>query len=142
MHFIKCFVNVLKQESEDLEGMAEGHKCQCPMHGRRAIELALGCLGNVIKKLFEASTSAIVLQASTLPTKQQQLLLSDLETARSQVIRLLSQKLKFWTQLPWTLAGVCHWDTALGRAHAQKCIGLFDQLRQRRNSTTLCRGVR
>ena len=92
----------------------------CPMKGKRAPELAAGCLNEVFSKLVNLGKTSLlkVIQVRKLGAEDEVLVMQDFEAGRSYIQLGLQVKMNFWSKLPWRLAALSHTDAAVARAAA------------------------
>ena len=92
----------------------------CPMKGKRAPELAAGCLNDVFSKLVNLGKTSLlkVIQDRKLEGQDEALVMQDFEAGRSYLQLGLQVKMNFWCKLPWRLAVLSHTDAAVARAAA------------------------
>ena len=63
---------------------------------------------------------------SRLPPDSLQMLISDHFLGRQHIALFLNQKLAYWKQLPYCLAGLGHLNVAVARRSARRALVLFD----------------
>lgn len=99
----------------------------CPLGGCRSAEMATGALIQKLQSLLHRSRTQLLRPRSfVLSAEQQQLLLSDFEVASSRIDAMVRLKFNFWTQLPWKLCGMSHWDPAVARRCAEESLSTYD----------------
>ena len=99
----------------------------CTMAGRRGTEPAACAAKEVLANLFGVKTAVVIESVSKLLPEEQVIVLDSFEMGQAHMVRILQQKLAFWTQLPFLLAGVVYWDTAKARPIGQQAIDLYEQ---------------
>ena len=87
------------------------------MRGKRAPELAAGCLDEVFQQALGVGKSFLMkcLRAAPISPEEERLLWQDFEAARGYVQLGLQVKFDFFTKLPWQLAGLSHHNVEKAR---------------------------
>ena len=130
-----CHEHQLKQPKNKTARVAHkeirefGPYAFCPMKGKRAPELAAGCLGEVFDKLLSMrKVSLLKTMRGQLSQEDERIVMQDLESGRNYIQLGLQVKFNFWGKLPWRRAALCHVDTGLAREAAadmlQQTLGL------------------
>ena len=108
-----------KMTSKEFQDLSD----RCPLKGRRCPELASGDFFQLLQTLFEIAASRIELELpkglSKLEVAQ---LMKDFEKARQHLLTTYVLKLTFWSQPPFLLAGIAHWDPAKRVECVRKCL--------------------
>eukprot|EP00959_Pyramimonas_sp_CCMP1952_P460744 9480400-Pyramimonas_sp.AAC.1 len=105
----------------------------CPLSGCRAPELAAGKLRDVMEVLWgdiEVDLAGVLSShgsSSSGPTSQARIM-EAFRAAQVAMNGILYEKLSFWTQLPWMLAGVAHQSEGVAVRIACDALRLFDDL--------------
>ena len=100
----------------------------CPLQGKRAPELAVGKIKDVVGCFFQKVLADVLVEHPVaLEPSQLQILLNDSQSAQSHMQLQLYLKLDMWRRVPWLLAGVGHWDSTLARACADKAVTALQQ---------------
>jgi hypothetical protein len=89
----------------------DGPHFKCPLAGKRAVELAVGSLKDVLNELCESTLGEIMVAIGFECTSEEQaIIINDFTTfANTFVFSTFLAELNFWETLPWMLAGVGHW---------------------------------
>ena len=100
----------------------------CPMAGKRAPELAAGCIPEVFDAIAGQALTEVLLAAPLpLSAEQQAVLLSEFHGARDHMRLVLLSKLAHWQRLPWILCGLAHPIEDVGRRIAQDIKDMLQQ---------------
>jgi hypothetical protein len=101
---------------------------RCPLRGKRAPEMAAGQLFAVLQQICDAKLQDVLVSCSQayLTPDQTASILQDFEFGKAQLRRALQQKLSFWSNLPWLLCGLAHFDEDVARDCARQAVALFD----------------
>ena len=93
----------------------------CPMKGKRAPQLAAGCLDETFEEIAIVCRGLVVkaLRSNRVSPEDERLLWQDFEAARKYVQLALQIKFDFWQKLPWQLAGLSHPDLDKAREVAK-----------------------
>ena len=107
---------------------------QCPLVGRRAPEVAVGAVDELLAEISRMSSAHILFCGDTglmsdshhtrLTPADRQKVLTDFELLRSHVVNIIKYKFAPWKALPRALFGLAHWDEDLARGAARRCMGL------------------
>ena len=129
-----CHNNLLKKRrnirSAKKELEQSGSTCFCSMKGKRAPELAAGCLKTVFQQLVSLKQTSLLqlMHEKQLSQEDEMLVMQDFEAGRGYVQLGLAVKFNFWGKLPWRLAALSHADPDVARAAAadmlQTTVGL------------------
>ena len=111
------------------EFRACGTQRTCPMKGKRAPELAAGCL-EVFLDLLNISRDSVLkcMRMHPLSREEESLVWQDFESSRSFLQMGLQIKFDFWGKVPWKLAALSHPDQDVARQAAQEMLQLSDGL--------------
>ena len=114
--------------SETFSQQFSGRWHSCPCSGRRAPELAVDKVGEILTQVWADFERALLrgLCRSGLGTDDRTRIVREYNAARVHVAATLRIKLGYWQSLPWLLAGVAHHDEQLARRTAQAALDNFD----------------
>ena len=88
----------------------DGPHFKCPLAGKRAVELAVGALKDVLNELCESTLGEIMVAIGFECTSEERAtIINDFTLAKTLFVSTVLAKLNFWETLPWMLAGVGHW---------------------------------
>ncbi|CAE7037690.1 unnamed protein product [Symbiodinium sp. CCMP2456] len=112
------------------EFRACGTQRTCPMKGKRAPELAAGCLDEVFLDLLNISRDSVLkcMRMHQLSSEEESVLWQDFESSRSFLQMGLQIKFDFWGKVPWKLAALSHPDQDVARQAAGEMLQLSDGL--------------
>ena len=95
----------------------------CPLRGRRCAELAAGDFFRLIQSVLEVSGTVLESELPRqLSEEEVSQLLQDFERARQHLIMTYVMKLTFWTQPPFVMAGLAHWNPSVRVDCVRKCL--------------------
>ena len=102
------------------EGAQLGLQVSCPMMGKRAPQLASGCLQDTFEELSSLHKASLLKRMSSrsLSPQEEALVMQDFEAGRNYISLGLQVKFDFWGKLPWRLAALAHEDVGVARAAA------------------------
>ena len=99
----------------------------CPMAGKRAPELAAGCVSAVFDAIARQSLIEVLTDAAfPLSPALQAEVISDFQAARDHMRVVLLSKLDHWQRLHWVLCGLAHADEATARRIAQDIMRIME----------------
>lgn len=98
----------------------------CPMHGKRAVELASGVVFEMVSDWGQSAMANVWQMCGGLNEQQVDELVADFELGRSHICQYVEHKLSFWTKLPWKLAALGDWSADRARKAGQEILQLFD----------------
>jgi hypothetical protein len=108
----------------------EGYTC-CPMHGKRAPELADGRLHAVLQEAWDLATHDVlfgfIADLHPLTESERIRFQSDITKAKVTIETVLTVKLQYYGRLPWLLCGLALADESRARAIGVKAISQFEQ---------------
>ena len=115
---------------------------RCPLRGRRAAEVAAGDFFSLLSDLFnQASTRIEAGLPIGLSDEQVLSIMRDFEAARAHIMSTYVLKLSFWSQPPYVLAALGHYDP-LARANAvERCLSSTSKhplIQELRTHSDLC----
>ena len=99
----------------------------CPMSGCRSCEMANGKHLELLKAMLEKGKLSLSQAAGALSNQQLATLLSDYAKASGRVELMTRVKLNFWSQLPWRLCALAHWDMSIALRCASGAIDEYDK---------------
>ena len=110
-----------------------GRWTSCPLSGCRASELAAGKLHDVMKELWgnvEVDLANVLCsdELASHDHSSQSRIMEAFRASQVAMNGILYEKLAFWTQLPWVLAGVAHKDEEVAVRIARDALQTFDGL--------------
>ena len=96
----------------------------CPMKGKRAPELAAGCLQTTFDEIVQLRKRSLLesIRQHGLDSESERCVLSDFEAGRLYIQLGLQVKFDFWTKCPWRLAALAHPHEELARASARDTL--------------------
>ena len=101
----------------------------CPLNTLRAPECAAGDLHALISPMVEGAPASLLSQTIvTLPSETWAEILADLQSGLLAVRSVLSVKLGFWRQLPWSACVLAHFQEAKAIESAKVCLESWDSL--------------
>eukprot|EP00971_Amphidinium_carterae_P342478 6481793-Amphidinium_carterae.2 len=104
-----------------------GPEGSSPLLGKRASELAGGCLDTLAESMVhESLLQSLEQYMARLTDEQVGLLMADGASAKAHFQLQLTVKLDHWKRLPWVLSGVSHWDPEVARASASAALAAMD----------------
>ena len=99
----------------------------CPLHGKRAPELANGAANQVLNTLFSKSESKFLAAVrASLTSDEMQRVAAEWSRARDHIMYVVASKLFFASRLPWKLCGTMHHDPIVAMMCAHQCLDQFD----------------
>lgn len=108
---------------------ADGLEHICKMRGRRAPEMAAGCLHDLFEQLWTVKFDAFKLDVvAELEPSEVATMMLDLAHAKASISSTLLIKCAHWSALPWKLCALAHHDETISRLCAQQCIQAFDAI--------------
>ena len=101
---------------------------RCPLLTMRAPECATGGLFKFCKVMFDTCNGVLRGHPCMrdLPETDVMKLMSDFVRARRYIVFSLEVKLSFWTNLPYTMAGMAYWDPGVAREAGRRCLALYE----------------
>ena len=89
--------------AEDPRIPLSAHAKACQMRGKRAPEVAMGCLQAILQTLAREGSARLALRCSMLDSKEVGIVCDDFSLARAHLEFTLTVKLAFWRGLPFPL---------------------------------------
>ena len=109
-----------------LEGLPPTMWKHCPMHGKRAPEMAAGIVEETLREAGQAEEVALLVALAGVDDHQRHGVLADWEAGLGHLGTTLQLKLRFWHLIPWHLMGMAHADQQVGRRCAAECVAQYD----------------
>ena len=110
-------------------GSGEDGTCGCIMMGRRLPELVVGKLEELLKTLCNQTLVKLLTQERRgLTPEQWAIVQSDFEIAKGVLESGLRIKFDWLRRLPWSLAGMAHYDVSISRHCGRAILTEFDSL--------------
>ena len=108
----------------------DGWDFQCPMRGKRALEVSL----HGFRDFFAALTGSLAADLFMLWHGLRQEDIADLtctyETAKAYVELEIKTHTQYWQTLPWSLVRLADWDAARARKSARQLLDEFSSSAQ------------
>ena len=104
----------------------DGPGFQCPLAGRRGVELACGELSSHLKRITSTFLTELLPLCMELPEPDADAIVSDYRIGTAHMELTIQQKLFCWTTLPWKLCGLGSPNEATARRIAVECLREFD----------------
>jgi hypothetical protein len=104
----------------------DGSNFDCPMRGKRALEVSIGKVRDVLSELSSACAADLLDVCADLADEQVASLLACLENAKAFIQLELRTYLQCWQELPWSFIRVADWDSSCARRHAREIVHKFD----------------
>ena len=124
-----CHGHLFKADTYFLRSKAKTLKLgciQCPLAGCRGPELACGEVQSICDALLTNGATEVLLKfCPPLQGPDKELLVSEYERGRRQLMFYLTVKLGCWQQLPLQLVGIAHSNESKAREAAASCLQLF-----------------
>ena len=110
----------------------DGAAFSCPMAGKRAPELASGCLTEILNSTADAKKPDVLIAAAGLGREMHDSVITDFQTGVDFISLTVSIKLGFWKDFPWRLCSLMvPGISAEQRAQkAQEILSAFESLPQ------------
>ena len=97
----------------------------CPMAGRRAPELAAGCLDELVKNTFRQQHTELLTACSALTHEQRNKILRDFASGQARLEQFFVLKFAFWKSLPHKICLLGHFSEDVARAGLQEAADMF-----------------
>ena len=97
----------------------------CPMAGRRAPELAAGCLDELVKNTFRQQRTELLTACSALTHEQRNKILRDFASGQARLEQFFVLKFAFWKSLPHKICVLGHFSEDVARAGLQEAADMF-----------------
>lgn len=114
----------------------DGSGFSCPMAGKRAPELAAGCLIQVLTSTAEAKKPDVLIAAAGLDRDIHDSVVTDFQTGVDFISLTVTIKLGFWKDFPWRLCSLMVPGISAEQRteKAQELLSAFDKLPQRQEA--------
>ena len=101
----------------------------CPMRGRRAVDMAQGRWRDALACLRESTLSDLRGDAALFVRREDSdIVVEDFLKGAAELEAVLEMKLNFWQALPWLLCGLGDHDLGASRACAIRCMQMYDDV--------------
>ena len=82
---------------------------------------------HILEDYFATGLTSVLAHCQGLPTEEHESVTGAFTQGKAAVVSLLTLKAQFWALIPWKLAGLAHWDTALAAECARTCIAQYEK---------------
>ena len=82
---------------------------------------------HIFEDYFATGLTSVLAHCQGLTTEEHESVTGAFTQGKAAVVSLLTLKAQFWALIPWKLAGLAHWDTALAAECARTCIAQYEK---------------
>ena len=102
--------------------LCDGPRFVCPLRSRRAVELSLGKLTEVLHQLCETCEIKILAGCQECSREDVACLMKDFSSAKGCMDAALNSSLGYWQHLPWSLCRLADFDEKRAQSNARQLV--------------------